>query len=98
MPKCEVVGVANRVPGPSEPWYHYQAWIDSLRKFDAAPSVIGLRAVDERHKNEATRMERQYEVRFAGVVAQFSERINSMERNMSDKMDFMIKMIQQGRS
>lgn len=42
MPKCEVVGVANRVPGPSEPWYHYQAWIDSLRKFDAAPSVIGL--------------------------------------------------------
>jgi hypothetical protein len=43
MPKCEVVGVASRWPDRSkEPYYNHEAWLDSLRRFDAAPSVIGL--------------------------------------------------------
>lgn len=43
MAKVEVVSVANRVPDRSrEPYYNYDAFVDGLRKFDSAPSVIGL--------------------------------------------------------
>ncbi len=43
MPTCEVVGVANRWPDRSkEPYYNHVAWLESLRKYDAGPSVIGL--------------------------------------------------------
>lgn len=43
MPLCEVVGVANRVPDrKAEPYYYFESFVESLRRFDAAPSVIGL--------------------------------------------------------
>lgn len=43
MPKCEVVAVADRVPDRGREWYYrYDAFVDSLRRFDAAPSVLGL--------------------------------------------------------
>ncbi len=43
MSKCEVVGVCNQWPDRSRtPYYNHEAWLESLRRFDAAPSVIGL--------------------------------------------------------
>lgn len=43
MPKCEVVGVANRWPDRKlTPYYNHDAWLESLRRFNAGPSVIGL--------------------------------------------------------
>lgn len=52
-----------------------------------------MRAMDERHKEEITRLERQYEVRFSGVVMNFTERINSLERNMGEKMDMILNVV-----
>lgn len=54
-----------------------------------------MHAMEERHKEETARLERQYEIRFAGVINQFSERINSMERNLNDKIDLMINLMNQ---
>lgn len=48
-----------------------------------------MRSIEDRHKEETARLERQYEVRFAGVVAQFSERLNSVERAVSDRIGTM---------
>lgn len=43
MPKCDVVGVADHWPDRAKtPYYNHEAWLESLRRFDAAPSVIGL--------------------------------------------------------
>ncbi len=43
MPNCEVVGVANHWPDRAKtPYYNHEAWLESLRRFDASPSVIGL--------------------------------------------------------
>lgn len=52
-----------------------------------------MRAMEERHKEETARLERQYEVRFSGVVTQFSERLNSMERGMGEKMDMILSVV-----
>lgn len=52
-----------------------------------------MKAMDERHKEEITRLERQYEVRFSGVVMNFTERINSLERNMGEKMDMILNVV-----
>lgn len=54
-----------------------------------------MHAMEERHKEETARLERQYEVRFSGVINQFSERINSLERNLNDKIDLMINLMNQ---
>lgn len=39
---AEVVTVANRVP--KEPYYHYGAFIESLRRFGEVPTVLGMNA------------------------------------------------------
>ncbi len=69
------------------------AAIEARYKEESAAHRDELNKMDERHKEETSRLERQYEVRFAGVVAQFSERINSMERNMSDKLELILSVV-----
>lgn len=68
-----------------------------------------MHAMEDRHKEETARLERQYEIRFAGVINQFSERISSVERNidaklvsvernMGDKMDMVIDLIHRSKT
>lgn len=52
-----------------------------------------MRDMEDRHKEETMRLERQYEVRFSGVVTQFTERLNSMERGMGEKMDMILNVV-----
>lgn len=52
-----------------------------------------MRTLEERHQRENERLERQYEVKFAGVVQQFQERINNVEKNLSDRMDLILKIL-----
>jgi len=67
-----------------------------LKALDDAFSVYrnDMHAMEERHKEETARLERQYEVRFSGVVVQFSERLNGLERSMGDKMDLILNVVE----
>lgn len=54
---------------------------------------IDMRSMEERHRDEILRIERQYDVKFAGVVAQFSDKIQSVERNLGEKIDMVLKIV-----
>jgi rubrerythrin len=51
-------------------------------------------AMEQRHKDQVDRMERQYELKFGAVVDQFTKRIGDLERHLSDKMEMVIKLIE----
>lgn len=53
-----------------------------------------LRELTERHQRETTRMEAQYELKFAAVVNQFQGRMDSIEKNLNDKMDMILHIIE----
>lgn len=40
--KIKVVSVTNRIPGSSEPYYRYNSWLESVRRFGVEPTVLGL--------------------------------------------------------
>jgi hypothetical protein len=39
---AQVVTVCSRIPGPSEPYYRYATFIESLRRFAETPTVLGM--------------------------------------------------------
>lgn len=57
-----------------------------------------LRELTERHQRETTRMEAQYELKFAAVVSQFQGRMDSIEKNLNDKMDMILHIIERRNS
>jgi hypothetical protein len=52
-----------------------------------------LRESKAESQREAERMERQYEVKFAGVVADLSNRINSVETNLVQRMELILQLL-----
>jgi hypothetical protein len=40
--QTEVVSVTSRIPGPSEPYYRYATWLESLQRVGVAPTVLGM--------------------------------------------------------
>lgn len=56
-----------------------------------------VNAMEKRNKETIERMERQYDVKFAGVVNQFTERMNNIEKNLSEKMDLIRELMSKDR-
>jgi uncharacterized membrane protein YgaE (UPF0421/DUF939 family) len=54
-----------------------------------------LRDMQERHQRETQRLEHQYEQKFAAVVTQFQDRMDSVERNLSGRMDLILELLKQ---
>jgi phage host-nuclease inhibitor protein Gam len=52
-----------------------------------------LKDMQDRHQRETTRLEHQYEQKFAGVVQQFQDRMNSVEKNLQDRMDLILELL-----
>ncbi len=55
---------------------------------------MDLREQNERHQRETARLETQYEQKFAAVVAQFQGRMDSIEKNLTDRMDMILHIIE----
>lgn len=53
-----------------------------------------LREMREHHQLETTRLEAQYEQKFQGVVTQFQNQMMSVERNLTDRMDMILRIIE----
>ena len=53
-----------------------------------------LKEAKDLHQRETERMERQYDIKFAGVVKDFSERMNSIETNLSQRMELILKILE----
>ena len=53
-----------------------------------------LRQQNERHEHETARLERQYEQKFAAVVSQFQDRMDSIEKNLADKMNMILHIVE----
>lgn len=53
-----------------------------------------LRALNESHRRETERLEVQYEQKFAAVVAQFQGSMESVERNLTSKIDMVLHIIE----
>lgn len=51
-------------------------------------------AMEDRHVDEVARVERQYAEWRASVVQQFSDRMTTMESNLSGRMDLILKLIE----
>lgn len=52
-----------------------------------------MRAMEERHMNEILRIERQYDIKFAGVVAQFTDKIQSVEANLGKQLERIFTIV-----
>lgn len=55
------------------------------------------KAAEERYRREADRMERQYDVKFSGVVKDFSDRMNSIEHNLSQQINLILELLKHNR-
>jgi len=55
-----------------------------------------LREQNDRHQRETTRLEQQYEQKFAAVVTQFQDRMDSVERNLQGRMDLILELLKRG--
>jgi hypothetical protein len=53
-----------------------------------------LKDAKDLHQRETERMERQYDVKFAGVVKDFSDRMNSIESNLSQRMELILRLLE----
>jgi len=53
-----------------------------------------LRDQSERHQRETARLEVQYEQKFAAVVSQFQDRMDSIEKHLADKMSTILHIIE----
>lgn len=73
----------------------FRAYREDMKAMEERHSE-SMKAMDSRHKEETARMERYYEVKLVGVVAQFSERMNSMEKNLLDRMDLIRTTMSKG--
>ncbi len=51
-------------------------------------------AMEVRHANEMARIERQYAEWRESIVQQFSERMNSMESNLTNRIDMVLKIVE----
>lgn len=54
-----------------------------------------LREMQGRHQRETDRLEQQYEKKFAAVVTQFQDRMDSVERNLQGRMDLILELLKQ---
>ncbi len=59
--------------------------VDSLRREQLA--------AEERYRREADKMEKQYDVKFAGMVKDVSDRMNTIENNLSRQIDMVIQLL-----
>ncbi len=59
--------------------------VDSLRREQLA--------AEERYRREADKMEKQYDVKFAGMVRDVSDRMNTIENNLSKQIDLVIQLL-----
>jgi Na+-translocating ferredoxin:NAD+ oxidoreductase RnfG subunit len=48
---------------------------------------------EERYRREADKMERQYDIKFAGVVSTFQDKMNAMEMNLSTQIAMVVKLL-----
>jgi Na+-translocating ferredoxin:NAD+ oxidoreductase RnfG subunit len=62
-----------------------EAAVDTLRKEQAA--------AEERFRREADKMERQYDVKFSGVVSDFQDKLKGMESNLSKQIEMVLLML-----
>lgn len=71
-----------------------QAALDSAK----AEWRTDLRDMQDRHQRETSRLEAQYEQKFAGVVSQFQDRMNSVEKNLQDRIDMILELMRRSQS
>jgi hypothetical protein len=63
-----------------------------------AASRADMRDIQERHQRETSRLEQQYDQKFAAVVNQFQERMDSVEKNLQGRMDLILQLLQKNRA
>lgn len=61
---------------------------DAKRDWDAK-----ILAMEDRHQRETARLEQQYDKKFAAVVEQFQTQILSVEKNLADKLDMIMRVV-----
>jgi hypothetical protein len=76
----------------------------ALTKIDLKADKVALEKVvetlrqeqlagEERYRREADKMERQYDIKFAGVVSTFQDKMNAMEVNLSKQIEMVVRLL-----